>query len=62
MAKKIANQAQEAQSPIQDKPKEKHARTHTNQTNKDETQRKNIKSSKGEATSNIHGKPHKLNS
>ena len=35
MAKKIANQAQEAQSPIQDKPKEKHTKTHTNQTNKD---------------------------
>ena len=46
---------------IQDKPKEKHAKTHTNQTNKDKTQRKNIKSSKGEATSNIQGKPHTLN-
>ena len=34
MAKKIANQAQEAQSPMQDKPKEKHTRTHTNQTNR----------------------------
>ena len=32
--------------PIQDKPKEKHAKTHTNQTNKDKTQRKNIKSRK----------------
>ena len=31
----IVNQVQEAQSPIQDKPKEKHAKTHTNQTNKD---------------------------
>ena len=41
---------------------EKHARTHTNQTNKDETQRKNIKSSKGEATSDIQGEPHTLNS
>ena len=38
MAKKIANQAQEAQSPIQDKPKEKHAQTHITQTNKDQTQ------------------------
>ena len=35
MEKEIANQVQEAQSPIQDKPKEKHAKTHTNQTNKD---------------------------
>ena len=34
MEKEIVNQVQEAQSPIQDKPKEKHAKTHTNQTNK----------------------------
>ena len=31
MEKEIANQVQEAQSPIQDK----HAKTHANQTNKD---------------------------
>ena len=31
MEKEIVNQVQEAQ----DKPKEKHAKTHTNQTNKD---------------------------
>ena len=36
--------------------------THTNQTNKDQAQRKNIKSSKGGATSNIQGKPHMFNS
>ena len=48
-------------SPIEDKPKEKHTKTHTDQTNKDYTQRKNIKSSKGEATSNIKGEPHMLN-
>ena len=35
MEKEIGNQVQEAQSPIQDKPKEKHARSHTNQINKD---------------------------
>ena len=35
MEKEIVNQVQEAQSSIQDKPKEKHAKTHTNQTNKD---------------------------
>ena len=35
MEKEIVNQVQEAQSTIQDKPKEKHAKTHTNQTNKD---------------------------
>ena len=35
MEKEIVNQVQEAQSPIQDKLKEKHVKTHTNQTNKD---------------------------
>ena len=35
MEKEIVNQVQEAQSPTQDKPKEKHTKTHTNQTNKD---------------------------
>ena len=35
MEKEIVNQVQEAQSPIQDKPKEKHIKTHTNETNKD---------------------------
>ena len=35
MEKKIVDQVQEAQSPIQDKPKENHAKTRTNQTNKD---------------------------
>ena len=35
MEKEIVNQVQQAQSPIQDKPKEKHAKTHTNQANKD---------------------------
>ena len=33
--KEIISQVQEDQSPIEDKPKEKHAKTHTNQTNKD---------------------------
>ena len=36
MEKEIVNPSPTgATSPIQDKPKEKHARTHTNQTNKD---------------------------
>ena len=35
MEKETVNQAQEAQSPIQDKPEEKHAQTHITQTNKD---------------------------
>ena len=34
MGREIATQVQEAQSPIQDKPKEKHTKTHINQTNK----------------------------
>ena len=45
-------------SPIQDKPKEKHSKTHTNQSDKSNT-KKNIKSNKGEAVNNIQGKPHK---
>ena len=32
MAKEIVNQVREAQTPIQDKYKEKHAKTHINQT------------------------------
>ena len=35
MEKEIVNHVQEVQSPIQDKPKEKQAKSHTNQTNKD---------------------------
>ena len=35
MKKEIFNQVQGAQNPIQDKPKEKHAKTHTNQADKD---------------------------
>ena len=34
MGKEIATQVQEAQSPRQDKPKEKHAKTHNNQIHK----------------------------
>ena len=40
------------ESPKQDKPKAKHPKTHINQINKDQTQRTNIKSSKGETTNN----------
>ena len=35
MKREIVNHVQEAQSPIQDTPKEKHTKTHTNQINKD---------------------------
>ena len=34
MEKETVSQVQEAQSPIQDKPKEKHVKTHTSQTKK----------------------------
>ena len=34
MGKEIATQVQEAQSPRQDKPKDKHAETHSNQIDK----------------------------
>ena len=34
MGKEIATQVQEVQSPIEDKPKEKHAETHSNQIGK----------------------------
>ena len=62
MGKEIATQAQEIQSPKQDKPKVKHPKTHINQINKDQTQRKNIKRSKGKTTNNTQGDSHKDNS
>ena len=34
MGKEIVNQIQKAQSPRQDKPKEEHTKTHSNQTDK----------------------------
>ena len=51
-----------AESPIQDKPKEKYTETHINQTIKNKIQRKNIKSNKGKARNNIQENPHKVNS
>ena len=45
------------ESPKQDKPKAKHPKTHINQINKDQTQRTNIKSSKGKTTNNTQGIP-----
>ena len=63
MGKVIATQAQETQeSPKQDKPKVKHPKTHIKEINKDQTQRTNIKSSKGKATNNTQGDSHKDNS
>ena len=46
-----------SESPKRDKPKEKHPKTHVNQINKDQTQRSNIKSSKGEITKTHKGIP-----
>ena len=50
------------ESPKQDKPKVKYSKTYTNQTDKDQTQRINIKSSKGKTTNNTQGDSHKGNS
>ena len=50
MGKKIVNQIEEMQSPLQDKPKERHVETHTNQANilntKQEYQKQQRKSNK----------------
>ena len=58
MGNEIVTQVQETQSPKQDKPKAKHPKTHINQINKDQTQRTNIKSSKGKTTNNTQGDSH----
>ena len=42
MGKEIITQVQETQSSKQDKPKAKHPKTHINQINKDQTQKKQI--------------------
>ena len=60
MGKEIITQVQETQSSKQDKPKEKHPKTHINQINKNQTQRTNIKSSKGKTTNNTQGDSHKI--
>ena len=44
MGKKIVNQVQEVQSSIQDKPKEDQAKTHITQIDKNQIQRKILKS------------------
>ena len=50
------------EGPKQDKPKVKHPKTHINQINEDQTQRENIKSSKGKSKNNTQGDPHRDNS
>ena len=62
MGEEIATQGQKTQSPKQDKPKKKYPKTHINQINKDQTERTNIKSSKGKTTNNTQGDSHKDNS
>ena len=58
MGKEIVTQVQKNPgSPKEDKPKAKHPKTHINQT-----QRTNIKSSKGKTTNNTQGDSHKDNS
>ena len=59
MGKETVTHVQETQSPKQDKPKAKHPKTHINQINEDQTQRINVKSSKGKATNNTQVDPHK---
>ena len=51
-----------SESPKQDKPKAKHPKTHINQINKGQTQRTNIKSSKGKTTNSTQGDSYKDNS
>ena len=63
MGKEITSQVQETQRvPNMIKPKAKHPKTHINQINKDQTQRTNIKSSKGKTTNNTQGDSCKDNS
>ena len=63
MEKEIIIQVQETQRvPNKTKPKVKHSKTHINQINKDQTHKKNIKSSKGKTTNNTQGDSHKDNS
>ena len=54
MGKEIITQVQETQR-VPNGINPKHPKTHINQINKDQTQRTNIKSSKGKTTNNIQG-------
>ena len=62
VGKEITTQVQETKRHKEDKPKEKHPKTHINQNNKDYAQRTNIKNSKGKTTNNTQGDSHKDNS
>ena len=59
--KEIVIQVQETQRvPNRINPKAKHPKTHINQINRDQTQRKNNKSIRGETTNNTHGDSHRI--
>ena len=63
MGKEIVTQVQETQRvPNRINAMWNTPKTHINQTNKDQTQRTNIKSSNGKTTNNSQGYPHKDNS
>ena len=63
MGKEIITQVQETQRvPNRINPRQKHLKTHINQINKDQTQRTNIKNSKGKTTNNTQGDSYKDNS
>ena len=63
MGTEIATQVQKnPESLKQDKPKVKQPKIHINQTNENQTQKENIKGSKGKATNDTQGDSHKDNS
>ena len=57
MGKEIVTQFKKPRESKQDKPKAKHPKTHINQSNKDQTQRTYMKSSKGKTTNNTREFP-----
>ena len=62
MGKELFTRPRNPESSKQVKPNVKNPKTHINQINKDQTQRTNIKSSKGKTTNNTQGDSHKDNS
>jgi len=62
MGKEITTQVQETQRVSNRINPRRNIPRHINQINEDQTQRANIKSSKGKATNNIQGDSHKDNS
>ena len=62
MGKEITPKSKKPRESQQNKPKVEHPKKHINQINKDQTQRTNIKSSKGKTTNNTQGDSHKDNS